>query len=799
MRIVWASALLAMSLIPSAADLQGQTKRALLVGIGHYKPSGKEAEALRTLQTSTHPPDSRFAAGVDWANLKGPLNDVEEMKELLEQRYGFSEIVMLKEKDATREGILKAIDDLTERTNPGDTVVFYFSGHGSQRLNRSRNKNQIDKCLSETRMCFDQTIVPADAYKGVYDIRDQELARKFNRILDDKKARLIAIFDSCHSGTMARTLARSPAGVVARALPYDDRDVAKDAQAYKGDDLKHVPKDGNAIIITAANSIESAQEAFFDDDQRWHGAFTRALVAVLKNASASWRAVDVISSTQSVMNAESLPSQHAAIEGRENEGLFGDPLPVRLRASVVMVGDDEVHLNLGRIAGFDKGTQFTAVSTNDARKKAAVLEVTSVDGPTQSTAKIVTGSVDDVSPGTLFEISKLKVCPDAKLRLFVPSGDWDPVSVTPQQIKDKFPGFQWVLDPALQPVQYYVTHADGDWRAFDASNAEISPAKVKALAGTDKPRTAFLALPASAQLMTALRQTPAFRGGRIELASSIVGSHYMLVGREGGSGLEYALLRSDFMGPRPPRGYVNNEPDSDVVCSTDRSLPVRTEWIHLSGTAETPDPYAAASGLLQGSAARIVKLRSWMLLQTQAQPARSWPYRLSIQATIDGSPRVVTPNTVLKPRTSYAIALVANKNDLATHTVVPLYVYVVGFDCAAHIRPLYPPESANGGAPQPLRNPDGTYPPRVPLDTEETVTPFGADSIFLLVTPERITDMTVFSFDGVIDPGSHTREIRSRLANMVWGLGDYVTRALDRSGIEWTIQQAIIPSQAAPK
>ena len=51
---------------------------------------------------------------------------------------------------------------------PGDRIVFYYSGHGSQRLDTLSSKNHLD-----------ETIVPIDAWKGAKDIRDKELAIRF--------------------------------------------------------------------------------------------------------------------------------------------------------------------------------------------------------------------------------------------------------------------------------------------------------------------------------------------------------------------------------------------------------------------------------------------------------------------------------------------------------------------------------------------------------------------------------------------------------------------------------------------
>lgn len=804
-------------LLVSVASAGAATKRALLIGINHYHPPADEQAAFQKAGAEPHKADSRFAPGYEWPDLRGPLNDVESMHLLLRDTYGFPDanIAILKDRDATREAILKAIDDLIASSQPGDEVVFYFAGHGSQRLNTTAGLNTAASGKQEGR---DETIVPADAYKGTFDIRDKELAQHFNRLLDEKKARLVAIFDSCHSGTMARG---AQVNARPRLLEYDDRDIAADATAYKGTDLKHAPKDGNAIIITASLADESAEESEFAEDHLVHGVFTRSLVSVLKNANANWSAVDVVNSVQYVMKADNPIPQQPTVEGRVNESLFGDHGRTSLHASVIDANSDQVRLNIGSIAGFDVGTKFSSVTNADAKTSAkpgakataaaqpspqqtgpprVVLEVTSVDGPSQSTAKVISGDAN-IAPGALFELTEMHEREDAKLRIFLPSSDWDPIAAPAQQARTLFAGFDWVKDPSTQPVQYYVTRMQGLWKAYDSTGAEVTAAAVKALAAAGKPHKAFLALPPPAKIVASLESLPGFKNHVFEFVPTITDTQYMLVGREDATGRQYALLRSDFMGPRPSTGYVESliskKSTDTVVCGQDRSLPVRTEWVQF-GPDGRSESYADPSQQLQDIAGRLAKLRGWMSLQTAAQPSGFWPYRLTVEtkSAADGQSQPVTPTSILSPQTPYDLSLQANPDDLSERSVEPLFAYVIGFDCSAHSYLLYPSIGSNGGAPQPAHKTDGTYPAKVLLASEKIGAPYGADSLFLLVTPDKITDLSVFSFDGVVDH-SGQRGIGNKLGNMLEGLGDYGSRGIDSSSDEWTLQSVIIPSKAA--
>lgn len=67
--------------------------------------------------------------------LKGCVNDVLMQQLLLIHRFGFNpqDILILTDKQATRQGILEAFEEhLIKQAKPGDVVVFHYSGHGSR-------------------------------------------------------------------------------------------------------------------------------------------------------------------------------------------------------------------------------------------------------------------------------------------------------------------------------------------------------------------------------------------------------------------------------------------------------------------------------------------------------------------------------------------------------------------------------------------------------------------------------------------------------------------------------------------
>eukprot|EP00245_Coleochaete_scutata_P005213 TRINITY_DN1858_c1_g1_i2.p1 TRINITY_DN1858_c1_g1~~TRINITY_DN1858_c1_g1_i2.p1 ORF type:complete len:398 (+),score=57.02 TRINITY_DN1858_c1_g1_i2:167-1360(+) len=140
--------------------------------------------------------------GVTYRNtdhmLKGCINDVKCMKHLLVTKFGFQEpnIIMLTEDEwdptrtPTRHNIFMAIYWLVQGCQPGDSLVFHFSGHGSQKRNLT----------GEEADGYDETILPCDWQRAGMIIDDELSMYLVRPIMPGVK--LHAIIDACHSGTV---------------------------------------------------------------------------------------------------------------------------------------------------------------------------------------------------------------------------------------------------------------------------------------------------------------------------------------------------------------------------------------------------------------------------------------------------------------------------------------------------------------------------------------------------------------------------------------------------------------------
>jgi hypothetical protein len=755
------------------ANLSAQTRHALLIGIDHYAPP---AGAASTVPSAGHAPDSRFAPGASWINLQGPGVDIANVKVLLAENFGFKDIRVLSDQQATRQGILTAIDQLVADTRSGDLDVIYYAGHGSRRLDTLSSKSH-----------FDETIVPADAWKGTGDIRDKELAVRFDRIVYDKHAHLTAIFDSCNSGTMARGITDS----VQRVLPYDDRDVAaekkKDPTTVVEADLKQIPQNGDAIILAAAASDEPAAEAKYSDDQ-WHGAFSRALVHVLQSSTQTLSVADVVAEVSNMMHADRVPFQQPSVEGRTQQSLFGDPVAAHaLHVRVSGVSPADLKLDLGSAAGFDTGTQFTAIEPGpDGRK--AVIEVLRIDEPLVSIARIV-GAPATVKVGQVFELTKMVYPKEARLTIFasLPVPD---ASQAALDAKSLFPGLTWVEDPAVDHIDFLVVKGDAGWVAYNQAGEIVAP-------GPIPKGAAFLALGPPSSVRDAIEHSLPFQRNAFSFTQRLAEANYVLALRQKSGTAQYAFFDPVVLAPHPPDRWVRSAEDDpgeaalnggvppEVVCRNDVSLPVRTAWMSDSG--QTANSLVLA---LNRRIARLGKLRLWLQSPALAPGTAGWPYHPVItQHNSD-----VPISAILHPQQQYDVRLVTTAEQRAAHNPIPRYVYLFGFDCAANPYLLYPPENLNGVATVPQPGPGGVYPLSVALGVQEEVgLPLGADTLFLMVTSEKLTQPGVLVMDGVLDAGA--RGGGGRFDELIADMSSAGTRGPVAIPTNWWIQQLVLPSR----
>ncbi|SMH31854.1 caspase family protein [Azospirillum agricola] len=178
MRFLPSTALAAgIACLLAAAPAQSREGKALVIGIDRY------------------PHVSR---------LDGSANDARSMRDFAIERWGFkpNDVKLLIDGEATRSAILSALDAwLVSGTKPGDTVLFFFSGHGYRvpDLNGDEALRNPADNQDEVIVAFDGRLRQGGGYEGF--VLDDEIDERLKRLKDRQ---VVMLFDSCFSGTMTR-------------------------------------------------------------------------------------------------------------------------------------------------------------------------------------------------------------------------------------------------------------------------------------------------------------------------------------------------------------------------------------------------------------------------------------------------------------------------------------------------------------------------------------------------------------------------------------------------------------------
>jgi hypothetical protein len=140
---------------------------------------------------------------------------------------------------------------------------------------------------------------------------------------------------------------------------------------------------------------------------------------------------------------------------------------------------------------------------------------------------------------------------------------------------------------------------------------------------------------------------------------------------------------------------------------------------------------------------------------------------------------------------AYDVRLVTTADALSKHAVSPKYIYLFGFDCAANPYQVYPTDETNGVAQGPPLTADGSYPTTFTLMSESVTEPLGADTLFLLATREKINNLSLLTYDGVIESQSRG----SGLDELMVNLNDAGSRGASPVVTTWQVQQLVVPSR----
>jgi hypothetical protein len=741
----------------AASAATAETERALLIGINTYQPAGTTAE---------HPAGciyGRCELGA-FQNLDGSVNDAQAMADLLTSpKFGFpaSNVVLLTNPappqprpgiqvlpadQTTHDGILAAMQKyLVDLPQKGDTVVFYDASHGSLRVNSKGNKLTV--LVNGQYVHADSTLVPSDAYKGGYDVRDREMTRIFNAALN-KGVHLTVIFDSCHSGGISRGL-----GPVyrERALAFDPRDIdeAPDTQANGEPAIAPAERSDNpALVFSAAQQDQTAKEMpLTDKAAEPHGAFTAALVQALQALPADTPSELVYERVKAVLEGGSVPDQDPDLDAsaaRRQQPLFGGSAASsnKIRTAALGTTDDgSISLDIGKVSGVGVGTEFTAMTPNASGQKVQ-LRIVGPDGIARSTAEVVNPAGAKVAAGDVFELTKWIPADNPPLTVWLWPSNLTESDVLAAAAQVQASGAALVSDPAEQRW----THVLG----WDGSQWTLQQAGAAAPVSLGAPLTADAIkknLPAGAKLWVnlplskelAAKINPGGSDSAVQLADSLTNAMYALTGLLTANGPAYAWYHKSELAAGPPSP---NAPGHSPGCSATSQYPVRSDWVPI-GDAGAID---TGSTKLNNYSSLLAKVHGWLELANSPADASTDDYFSLALIPSTGASQAATGQPV-------------NQGDLfkmalqsSSRVIERRWVYVLDIDCHGRGTVLYPHNYAENQFPNDADNGRQIVLPGAP--TLRIGPPYGVDTMILLSTAQPLPDPYALNFEGVAARGT---------------------------------------------
>ncbi|MEZ4943626.1 MAG: caspase family protein [Saprospiraceae bacterium] len=296
--------------------------RALLVAIDNYAPN------------SPVPP------------LRGCLNDIAGIRRLLlsqlesvgippEKEADY--ICILRNAEATRAGLISAWRRHLGKATEGDTVLVYFSGHGS----RSRTAPEFESIEPDG---FEEGWVLYDSrLPGQFDMADKEIALLLKET-DRQGIQLVVISDACHSGSVTRD-AEEFLGWNVRYIPGSRE--PRPLSSYLDNTYRNLVDTGQPLTVPytrhlAISACKNTEKALESTEK--FGVFTRALLTAVEQTGAHISYSDLyhrICATIRRLTRQQNPQIEAFGGFNPQSGFLGNNLPPKYQRRYPLFFDAE--------------------------------------------------------------------------------------------------------------------------------------------------------------------------------------------------------------------------------------------------------------------------------------------------------------------------------------------------------------------------------------------------------------------------------------------------------------------------
>lgn len=248
------------------SGVAGARNIALLVAVGQFRDP-----ALKSFQ------------------LRGPALDIDSVQQTLAAQWAFApgDIIALRDSEATHERILAEIAALERRSAKGDTVLIYFSGHGTS---ANADDNAFDlPYATGAWVPYDLDYSSNAAAKKTLIVGRRDLVPRLKR-LDEAGRWVVVVSDSCYSGQVVRSFGQTFSHT--RYLPMTARDLGV-ARVQAPISARPPPPPypyQHVVLLSGASDSEQGADISTAEqlqasptlDGQYHGAFTDAFLRLLK-------------------------------------------------------------------------------------------------------------------------------------------------------------------------------------------------------------------------------------------------------------------------------------------------------------------------------------------------------------------------------------------------------------------------------------------------------------------------------------------------------------------------------------
>lgn len=255
------------------------------------------------------------------ARLEGAVNDAKDIAEVLSQS-GAADVVLLVDGEAMKAQIASAWRDLLSRSEPGDTVVLSYAGHGSQEPEPPGRKGEPDGKNENFILGGYASEAPHNGERIV----DDEVF-EWLKSADDKGVRVVFIADSCHSGTMYRSATAK--GVRFRNVNIPD--IADDQLILPPPAFADTTPDDFQSVTFIGATEESRLVPEVNIEGKARGALSYSFARAVEGSADRDGDGQI---TQAELVNFLVPKVHALVEGQQSPQV----LPVRAGGEALIVG-----------------------------------------------------------------------------------------------------------------------------------------------------------------------------------------------------------------------------------------------------------------------------------------------------------------------------------------------------------------------------------------------------------------------------------------------------------------------------